>query len=175
MNLMITADRNWAIGNHGDRLVSIPEEQKLMREETLGKVLVMSRKTLESFPGGQPLYGRTTIVLSRNPSYSPKGTRACHSLEEALNVLSAYPTEDIFILGGHSIFTQFLPYCDTVHATYVDYSYNADTHFPNLTQSPDWTLRMESEEQTYFSICYTFQLYQRTTLPLPLPVASPST
>ena len=73
MNLIVAADKHWAIGNKGQLLVSIPADQKMFREETLGKVLVMGRKTLESLPGGQPLYGRTTIVLSRDKSYSVKG------------------------------------------------------------------------------------------------------
>ena len=91
MNIIVAADRKWAIGKQGGLLVSIPEDMRLFREETLGKVVVMGRKTLESLPGGQPLYGRTTIVLTRNPEYKVKGAIVCHSLEEALEKLKAYP------------------------------------------------------------------------------------
>ena len=84
MNMIVAVDKNWSIGKDGHLLVSIPADQKLFREETLGKVVVMGRKTLESLPGGQPLYGRTTIVLSRNPEYRVKGAVVCHSIEEAL-------------------------------------------------------------------------------------------
>ena len=73
MNLIAAVDKNWAIGLGGKLLVSIPEDQRLFREETIGKVVVMGRKTLESLPGGQPLHGRTTIVLTRNPDYQVKG------------------------------------------------------------------------------------------------------
>ena len=66
MNLLVAADKNWAIGKRGKLLVSIPEDQRLFREETIGKVIVMGRKTLESLPGGQPLYGRKNVVLTRN-------------------------------------------------------------------------------------------------------------
>ena len=72
MNLIAAVDKRWAIGNKGQLLVSIPGDQKLFRDETLGKVVVMGRKTLESLPGGRPLYGRTTIVLSRDKSYQVK-------------------------------------------------------------------------------------------------------
>ncbi len=63
MNLIVAVDKNWSIGNQGQLLVNIPEDKRMFREETLGKVIIMGRKTLESFPGKQPLYGRTNIVL----------------------------------------------------------------------------------------------------------------
>ncbi|HJA72524.1 MAG TPA: dihydrofolate reductase [Candidatus Lachnoclostridium stercoravium] len=161
MNIIVAADRKWAIGKQGGLLVSIPEDMRLFREETLGKVVVMGRKTLESLPGGQPLYGRTTIVLTRNPEYKVKGAIVCHSLEEALEKLKAYPSEDIFIAGGQSIYEQFLPYCDTAHVTYIDYSYEADTWFPDLDKDEDWKLALETEEETYFNLCYNFRMYKR--------------
>lgn len=58
MNIIVAVDKNWAIGKDNHLLVSIPKDQKLFRDETLGKVVIMGRKTLESLPGGQPLYGR---------------------------------------------------------------------------------------------------------------------
>ena len=63
MKLIAAVDKNWAIGNKGQLLVSIPQDQKMFRNETMGKVIVMGRKTLEGMPGAQPLYGRTNIVL----------------------------------------------------------------------------------------------------------------
>lgn len=79
MNLIAAVDKRWAIGNKGQLLVSIPGDQKLFRDETLGKVVVMGRKTLESLPGGRPLYGRTTIVLSRDKSYQVKDAQVVHT------------------------------------------------------------------------------------------------
>lgn len=161
MNLIVAVDRNWSIGNQGQLLVSIPEDQRLFREETLGKVIVMGRKTLESLPGGQPLYGRVNIVLTENEDYRVRGAVICHSLRQALRELEAYQSEDIFIIGGQSIYEQFLPYCDKAHVTYIDYEYSADTHFPNLEQDEGWSMTAESEEQTYFDLCYTFRQYER--------------
>lgn len=161
MNLIVAVDKNWAIGRKGKLLVTIPEDQKLFRQETLGKVIVMGRKTLESLPGGQPLYGRVNVVLTRNESFKQKGTEAVHSMEEALELLKQYPPEDIYIIGGDEIYRQFLPYCDTAHVTWIDYRYEADAYFPNLEQSGEWELTAESEEQTYFSICYEFRRYNR--------------
>ena len=167
MNLIAAVDKNWAIGRGGRLLVSIPEDQRLFREETLGKVVVMGRKTLESLPGGQPLHGRTTVVLTRDPAFHVKGAQVCHSLEEALEILKKYPTEDIFVAGGQEIYEQFLPHCDVAHITYIDYAYEADTHFPNLDQDGEWKLLLTGEEQTYFDLCYEFRLYRRVRLPGP--------
>ena len=161
MKLIAAVDQRWAIGNKGQLLVSIPGDQKLFRDETLGKVVVMGRKTLESLPGGRPLYGRTTIVLSRDKSYQVKDAQVVHTLEEALRELEKYSSEDIFVAGGQEIYQQFLPYCQTAHITWIDYTYDADTYFPNLDQDEEWELAAESEEQTYFNICYEFRMYKR--------------
>lgn len=161
MNLIVAVDKNWAIGKNDQLLVSIPADKKLFRDETLGKVVVMGRKTLESLPGGQPLYGRTTIVLTRNPEYKMKGAVVCHSVREALQELEGYASEDIFVAGGQEIYEAFLPYCTVAHVTYIDYEYLADTYFPNLDASSEWKMDLESEEETYFDLCYTFRRYVR--------------
>lgn len=161
MNLIVAVDKNWAIGNKGKLLVTIPDDQRLFRQETIGKVIVMGRKTLESLPGGQPLSGRTNVVLTENKDYKKKGAVILHSLEEALKYLEPYPTEDVYIIGGETIYRQFLPYCDTAHVTWIDYSYDADTFFPNLEKDPKWHVTEESDEQTYFNLCYEFRKYER--------------
>ena len=68
---------------------------------------------METFPDGLPLKNRTNIVLTRNPDYKVKGAEVCGSVEEALELISAYPPEDVYIIGGDTIYKQFLPYCDT--------------------------------------------------------------
>ena len=161
MNLIVAVDKNWAIGNKGKQLVTIPDDQRLFRQETIGKVIVMGRKTLESLPGGQPLAGRTNVVLTENKDYKKKGTVIMHSLEETLKYLEPYPTEDVYIIGGETIYRQFLPYCDTAHVTWIDYAYDADTFFPNLEQDPMWRMTDVSDEQTYFNLCYEFRKYER--------------
>ncbi len=161
MNLIVAVDRNWAIGLKGNTLVDIPADRKLFREETMGKVVVMGRKTLESLPGGQPLAGRKNIVLSRDPDVRVKGAVVCRSMEEALEECGKYPSQDIFVAGGQEIYQAFLPYCDVAHVTWIDYTYEADTYFPNLEKDKEWVLAAESEEQTYFDLCYEFRMYCR--------------
>lgn len=161
MNLIVAVDKNWAIGNKGKLLVSIPGDQKMFREETMGKIIVMGRKTLESLPSGQPLMGRTNVVLTRNESFNKKGTVVFHTVEETLEYLKQFRSEDVYIIGGEEIYRQFLPYCDTAHVTWIDYAYEADTHFPNLDKDPEWHVTDESDEQTYFNLCYEFRKYER--------------
>ena len=161
MKLIVAVDKNWAIGNKGRLLVSSPQDQKRCRDMTLSKVVVMGRKTLESLPGGQPLYGRTNIVLSGDPEYRVKGAKVCHSMEEVFAELSGYPPEDVCIIGGESIYRQFLPYCGEAQVTWIDFSYEADTHFPDLDASGEWEMTDESGEQTYFDLCYTYRTYKK--------------
>jgi len=142
--------------------VIMAEDGSAFEAETPYQVYLNGRKTLESLPGGQPLYGRTNLVLTRDLSYSVKGAVVVHSLEEALKELEAYPSDDIYVAGGQEIYEQFLPYCDTAHVTWIDYEYDADTYFPNLDQDDQWTLEAESDEQTYFNLCYEFRMYKRT-------------
>lgn len=160
MNLIAAVDKNWAIGKNGDLLVSIPEDMKLFRAETTGKVIVMGRKTLESFPGGNPLKNRTNIVITQNPGYVKEGVTVCHSVEETLEELKNYKDEDIYIIGGGTIYRQFLPYCSTAHITKIDFAYEADTYFPNLDKDANWKVTESSEEKTYFDLEYYFLKYE---------------
>ena len=141
--------------------MSIPEGMKFFRSETTGKVVVLGRKTLDTFPGGQPLKNRTNIILTRNPNYQVKGAIICHSVEEVLEELKKYNSEDVYIIGGDSIYKEFLPYCDVAHVTRTDHVYDADAWFPNLEEDPAWVLTGESEEKTYFDLEFRFCRYER--------------
>lgn len=161
MNIIVAVDENWAIGYRGDLLVRIPADHKMFRNETIGKVVVLGRKTMDTFPGGLPLAGRTNIVLTRNPEYQVKDAIVVHSVEELLAELKNYNTKDVYVIGGDSVYSQLLPYCDTAHVTKIDRSYEADTYFPNLDASGEWEITAESDEQSYFDTTYHFLKYER--------------
>jgi dihydrofolate reductase len=161
MNIIVNVDNNWAIGCENKLLVSIPADMKYFRQMTTGKVILLGRKTLETFPQGQPLKDRVNIVMTQKAGGEIKGAKVVHSVEEALEEVKKYSTEDVFVVGGASIYKQFLPYCDTAYVTKTDYSYQADTWFPKLDALPDWELTKESEEQTYYDLTYCFQKYVR--------------
>ena len=161
MNLIVAVDDHWAIGNQNKLLVSIPADMKFFRETTMGKVVVMGRKTLETFPGGQPLKKRTNIVLTRDQNYQVKDAVVVHTIEELLNELKQYNEEDIYVIGGETVYRQLLPYCKVAHVTRVHHTYEADTYFPNLDEMEEWLVTGVSEEQTYFDLEYEFVRYER--------------
>lgn len=161
MNLIVAVDKNWAIGNKNQLLVRIPADQKFFRETTTGKTVVMGRKTLESFPNGLPLKNRTNIVLTKDRSYTVPGAVVVHSMDELHEELKKYPSEDIFVIGGETVYRQLLDECDTAHVTKIDFAFEADTYFPNLDEMDDWTVAANSEEQTYFDLEYYFYKYER--------------
>lgn len=161
MKMIVAVDKNWGIGKNNDLLVSIPADMKMFRTETSGKVVVMGRKTLESFPGGLPLKNRTNIVLSGNLDYQVKGAIVVHSLPELLEEIKKYPKDQVYCIGGDSVYKMLLPYCDTAQVTKIDFAYEADRYFPNLDEMPQWQVAAESEEQTYFDLEYRFVRYER--------------
>lgn len=161
MNIIVAADSNWAIGNKNELLIRIPNDMKHFREETTGKVVVLGRKTLETFPQGMPLKNRTNIILSRDKNYQVKDALVVHSVEELLEELKKYASEDVYIIGGESVYRQMLPYCNVAHVTKIDHAYQADTYFPNLDRDEEWEITADSEEQTYFDIAYQFIKYER--------------
>ena len=161
MNVIVAVDKNWGIGKDNKLLVSIPSDMKFFREETMNKVVVMGRKTLESFPNGLPLKRRTNIVLTKDRNYKVKDAILVHSVEELMEELKKYDSEDIYVIGGDSIYRQLLPYCAVAHVTKIDYAYEADSYFPNLDEMSDWTVERTSEELTYFDLEYMFVKYVR--------------
>lgn len=161
MNLIVAVDKNWGIGKGNKLLVSIPSDMKFFRETTSGKVVVMGRKTLESFPNGLPLKNRTNIVLTKRPDYQVKDAIVLHRVEEVLEELKKYESDDIYIIGGESIYRQFLPYCNTAHVTKINHAYEADVYFPDLDAMDEWEITADSEEQTYFDLEYVFLKYER--------------
>lgn len=161
MNMIVAADDNWAIGLNNKLLVSIPSDTKFSREITTGKVVVMGRKTLENFPQKRPLPNRTNIILSSTPGYRVKDAIVADSLEALKEELKKYPSEEVFCIGGGSVFRQLLPWCDLVHVTKIHHAYQADTWFPDLDASDEWEITADSDEQTYFDLEFHFLRYER--------------
>lgn len=161
MIAILSADQNWGIGLKGELLVRIPNDMKNFRKLTTGNVIVMGRKTLESFPNGAVLPNRVNIVLTKNQDYQAKGAVIVHSEEELMEELKNYPDKQVYVIGGESIYRQLLPYCEEAYVTKIDYAYQADRYFPNLDEMEDWELAEEGEEQTFFDIEYYFNKYKR--------------
>ena len=161
MNLIVAADKNWGIGYKNKLLVSIRADMRFFRQTTTGRVVVMGRKTLESFPGGLPLKNRTNIVLTGNRGYSVKDAVIVHTYDELREELKKYDTDDVYVIGGESVYRMLLPECDTVLVTKIDRAFQADTFFPDLDTMDEWEMTEEGEEQTCFDLEFRFTKYER--------------
>ena len=161
MNCIVAVDENWAIGYKNELLVRIPADHKFFRQETTGKVVVLGRKTLETFPQQRPLPNRTNIILSTKKDYQVKDAIVVHSIDELMEELKQYDTKDVYIIGGDSVYKQMLPYCDTAYITKVHCTTACDTWFPNLDELEDWYLAETLQTGEENGIAYEMLLYKR--------------
>lgn len=164
MKAIAAVDANWGIGKGNELLVSIPADMKNFRTLTSDGVVVMGRKTLESFPNGMPLKNRVNIVLTSNKNKQPKADEIIvNSIDEVLEQVKKYEAEGkkVWLIGGDSIYNQLVPYCDSAIITKIDFAYDADAYFPNLDKDDAWEVVSESEEQTYFDLTYEFVEYRK--------------
>lgn len=166
MNLIGAVDKNWGIGKDNNLLVSIPNDMRHFRELTTDKIIIMGRKTIETFQNGNPLMNRINIVLTNNTDYKMKNVEVVHSVDDAVDKLNefylkGYTSDDVFVIGGESIYKQFISYCDTAYITKIDCEYEADTFCPNFDEMSDWQLVEQSDEQTYFDLEYDFRKYKK--------------
>ena len=163
MKIIVAVDNNWAIGMNDDLLERIPEDHRFFREKTLGKVIIYGRKTLETFPGKRPLKDRINIILSSDRSYRVENAIVMHSLNELNIYLNVFNSDNIYVIGGESVYRQLLPYCDTVYVTQIYKSYEANKYFPNLDRFLDWDIVERSDVMTYNSTNYEFIEYRNNT------------
>ena len=161
MYLIVATGRDWAIGKDGGLLVENPVDMKFFRETTMGKVVIMGRKTLESFPGGTPLKNRVNIVLTRNEDFEREGAIIAHSPDEVRKLVKDYGEDQVFVIGGEQIYRAFLKDCTKAYVTRMRQSFPADTWFPNLDQDPEWELAKESEEMEWNGLRFAFCTYER--------------
>lgn len=161
MKLIVAVDENWGIGKDGDMLQPISKDLKFFRQTTTGNVIVIGRKTLESFPNQKPLPNRVNVVLTNNREYPAEGIVLCHKIEKLAEVLQPYADKEIFVAGGGTIYKQLLPQCDTAYVTKIYHTYPADTVFPNLDADPEWVLAEKGEVQEENGVRFSFNTYKR--------------
>lgn len=162
MKFIAAVDKNWAIGNKGRLLVRISEDQKNFRNETMGHVVVLGRKTLEEFPGGRPLKGRTNIILSGNPEYTVDGAVVVNSLDELFVELKKYDSDDIYVIGGQTVYDALIPYCDTGIITKINEEFDADAYIPNLDKISGWEVADRRSGDDLSQYDFTFVTYKKT-------------
>ena len=157
---ILCVDKKFGIGKNNTLLFSLPKDMKFFRETTLNHVVAMGENTLLSFPGSKPLKNRTNIVLSGDPTHNYEGVTNVHTFQDFLNKIKEYSLkEDVYIIGGASIYHQTLPYVDKVLLTKVDADGEATLFFDNLDESPDFELRHTSEPVIDGEFTLTFNEY----------------
>lgn len=162
MNIIAAADKNWGIGKENRLLDNIPEDMKFFREKTMGKAVIMGKNTFLSFPNQKPLPKRLNIVLTRDKSFCPEGVVVCDSMEKAIaEAKNEYKDEDIFFIGGASVYEESEKYCDTAYITKIDNSYDADRFLLNFDEKENWRVKEEEMLKTEKGIYITFVTYKK--------------
>ena len=143
---ILNCDKKWGIGKKNGLLFTLKEDMKFFRETTLNHVVAMGENTLLSFPNSKPLKNRTHIVLSADATHNYEGVINVHSFDDFLReIKSRSVKEDVYIIGGASIYNQTLPYVDLVYLTKVDEDGGAEVFFTNLDELPNFEIIKESE------------------------------
>ena len=168
MKLIVAVDEKWGIGKNSDLLLSIPDDMMYYRTTTRGKVVVMGYTTLLSLPKSKPAPGRLNLVLADIEGLRIPGAVVCGSMEQLLRLIGCFRPDDVFDVGGGSMYRQLLPYCCAAHITKMRFDGEADTYIPNLDELPDWSVDSESEVKEHDGIRYSFVVYQNAS-PTPLP------
>ena len=145
MRAIFHGDRDWGIGKNNGLMFSLPKDMKFFRETTKGKVVVMGLNTLKSFPNGKPLKNRVNIVLS--PDEVNEDVINVHSLDELFEEVKKYPADDVFVIGGASVYRALIPYCTEVLVTKVNACGGADLFVPNLDRDENFRLVFEGGEE----------------------------
>lgn len=164
MNIIACADKNWGIGYGGSLLFHIPGDLKRFKEMTLGKTVVMGRKTLESLPGSEPLPNRTNIVLSRDKNFKIPNVTVINSINDFLKKYDAENDGNIFVIGGEQIYKELLPYCKYAYITRVDAARPCDTYIENYDKLDNFKLIERSPVYVHNGLKYTFDTYENIIL-----------
>lgn len=141
MQIILVMDNDCAIGRNGELLCSLPEDMKHFRETTKNSVVIMGRKTYESFPK-RPLPNRENLVLSR----SAKAIEGAEVFADVESVLKRVENSDkpVFVIGGAEVYRQFAPLCDTALITRVYENFGGDAFFEDIEHDPAWELSESS-------------------------------
>lgn len=158
MDAIVAVYDDWGIGRDGTQPIAVSADRKFFRETTKGAMVIVGRKTLADFPGGNPLPKRVNVVLTRG-ELEKEGVVVCNSPEEALEL--AQSSEKTMVIGGGSVYRQLLPFCDRAYITKVHVTPESDTFFPNLDENADWELSQILQSGEENGISYEMCLYQR--------------
>ena len=156
MDAIVAVYDDWGIGCCGTQPIAVCADRKFFRNTTKGATVIVGRKTLADFPGGQPLPKRRNIVLSRQ-NITIDGVEIAHSPEEAVAMTAG--DEKVFVIGGGSVYRQMLSACSRAWITKVHVKPVSDTFFPDLDEMEEWELSEIVESGEEDGIRYEMCLY----------------
>lgn len=160
MEFIVAVDENWGIGKDGGTLDHLPKDLAFFKRKTTGHVIVMGRKTLESFPGGKPLPDRLNIVLTQQVEFdAPEGVVQVHSLPELARTLRALGRDDVYLVGGASVYARLKDVCRGGYVTHIRHAYDgAEVFFPDLSKDDRWelaeTIAHAEDQDKALDFCY---------------------
>ena len=164
ISIIVAVAENYAIGLKNDLLFHLPDDLKRFKKLTTGHTIIMGKRTYESLPV-RPLPNRRSIVITDIPAEQIEGCVMAYSIEDA--IAKADPVNENFIIGGGSIYRQFLPFSDKLYITWVHKTFEADTFFPEINLK-EWDLLDRTDiplnETTNFN--YSYCIYQRKLVPI---------
>ncbi len=163
MKAIVAVDEYYGIGKDGNLLFRISDDLKRFKKLTEGRAVIMGRRTLESLPGGKPLPDRINFVLTQNKEYNQLGIIPIHSLDEMQEIFQTLRSDNIFVIGGASVYAQLLEYCDTVYMTKVYKHEIADAIFPDLPND-EWNPVSKSDRLTdeKTGLVFRYLVYERS-------------
>lgn len=144
LKFISSADAKWGIGNKGKLLSYVKEDMKRFTSLTKGNLIVTGRKTIATFKNQKPLKNRINIILTTDKNYENGEALIAHSVDEVLEIVKDRK-EEIYIIGGESVFKQFLPYCNEAYITKFKIDVDADAFIENLDESDEWIIDEESQ------------------------------
>lgn len=156
MDAIVAVYSDWGIGADGTQPIVLRADRQRFVELTRGRTVIVGRRTLADFPGGRPLKGRRNIIITRQ-DIAVAGAEVAHGVQEATQLCGG----DAIILGGQSVFREFMPLTDRVFVTKIMCCPQSDSYFENLDESPEWRVADQGEALREGDIEYRFMCYER--------------
>lgn len=160
MNLIVAVDNNWAVGYRGGLLTYLPGDLPYFKEKTMGKVVIMGRKTLESLPKGKPLKGRKNVILTRDSNYRCENAVVCNNKDEIIEYIGQFQSEDVYVIGGAQIYNLFMNECNKAYVTKIYSQLPADKYINNMDKLENWEITWKSDMNEHEGIEYQWILYE---------------
>lgn len=159
MRAIVNVNPRWGIGKENQLLVRIRADMRRFRALTMGNTIVIGRKTLATFPNGQPLPNRDNIILTHDRTFSADHAIVCHDLAALRDTIADRDPDLVFVCGGEQVYRLLLPYCNhaLITLTYTDAT--ADRFFPNLSLLPNWVLTEVGDKQYEGETAFRFLTY----------------